>query len=255
MRVLMVANFIALLKKEFKVYLNSFIVYATSTIFLLLSGYFFFTAVIRFDTFLINQRINITEGLFRQFFMDMDHVICLTIPLLTMRLFSEEKKSGTIELLLTYPVRDMEIILAKFFACVSVYTLMLSLTAVYPYLLSTIWDIEVAPVLSGYLALFLIGCACISLGMLISSFTRDQIVAAMVTFGVILLFLSMAFSAGWAGPVGQKILIHLSFLEHSDQFAQGVIDTRSIVHCIVFTVCFMLFTYESLRSRLWRGPR
>jgi len=251
----MVANFIALFKKESMVYLNSFILYATSTIFLLLCGYFFFTDVIRFDTFLINQRISITEGLFRQFFMDMDHVICLTIPLLTMRLFSEEKKSGTIELLLTYPVRDMEIILAKFVSCVCVYTLMLSLTAIYPYLLSTIWDIEVAPVLSGYLGLFLIGCSCISLGLLISSFTKDQIIAAMVTFGIMLLFLSVAFSAGWAGSVGQDILIHLSFLEHSDRFARGIIDTRSVVHCIIFTACFILFTYESLRSRLWRGLR
>ncbi|RLB08583.1 MAG: ABC transporter permease, partial [Deltaproteobacteria bacterium] len=111
------SKFFPLLKKEFYIYINSFILYAVFTIFLLLSGYFFFTDVIRFDTFLIDTGISLTEGLFRQFFLDMVHVICLTIPLLTMKLFSEEKKTGTIELLLTYPVRDIDIIMAKYVSC------------------------------------------------------------------------------------------------------------------------------------------
>jgi len=248
-------NLIPLLKKEFQIYINSFILYAVVTIFLVLSGYFFFTAVIRFDTFLINERISIQEGLFRQFFLDMVHVICLTIPLLTMRLFAEENRTGTIELLLTYPVKDMEIILAKYVACLIVFSIMLALTGVYIFFIVDIWKIEVKAVLAGYLGLFLLGCAFVSVGILVSSFTKDQITAAMVTFGVCLFFLSIAFNAGWAGFTGQKILTHLSFLEQTNKFAKGIIETASIAHFIIFTISFIFFTRESLRSRYWRGLR
>ncbi len=248
-------NLYSLLKKEFNMYINSFVLYAVVTIFLVLSGYFFFTAVLRFDTFLINQRVSITEGIFRQFFLDMVHVICLTIPLLTMRLFAEEKKTGTIELLLTYPVKDIEIILAKYLACLMVFSVMLAMTGVYALTISYIWKIEVKPVLAGYLGLFLLGCSFISIGILISSFTKDQITAAMVTFGICLFFLTIAFNAGWAGFTGQKILVHLSFLEHVNNFGKGIIRLSSVVHFVVFTVCFILFTRESWRSRYWRGLR
>lgn len=248
-------NLYPLMKKEVNMYINSFILYAVITIFLVLSGYFFFTAAIRFDTFLINQRVSITEGLFRQFFLDMVHVICLTIPLLTMRLFAEENKTGTIELLLTYPVKDIEIILAKYIVCLLVFFTMLAMTGVYVVTVSSIWKIEVKPVLAGYLGLFLLGCSFISVGILISSFTKDQITAAMVTFGICLFFLSIAFNAGWAGFTGQKILVHISFLEQVNNFGKGVIKISSIVHFIVFTLCFILFTCESLRSRYWRGLR
>jgi len=250
-----VSKFFPLLKKEFYIYINSFILYAVFTIFLLLSGYFFFTDVIRFDTFLIDEGVSLTEGLFRQFFLDMVHVICLSIPLLTMKLFSEEKKTGTIELLLTYPVRDMDIIMAKYVSCLVIYTIMLLMTLIYPFSISRIWPIDVKAVFSGYLGLFLIGSSFISIGLLVSSFTKDVIVSAMVTFGICLFFLTIAFNAGWAGYTGQKILVHLSFLEHINKFGKGVIETASIFHCVIFTVCFIFFTYESLKSRYWRGLR
>lgn len=246
-------NIVPLLKKEFQIYVNSFILYAVVTIFLILSGYFFFTAVIRFDTFLINERVSIQEGLFRQFFLDMVHVICLTIPLLTMRLFAEENRTGTIELLLTYPVKDMEIILAKYIACLVVFSIMLAFTGAYVFSITGIWSINIKAVLAGYLGLFLLGCAFISVGILVSSFTKDQITSAMITFGICLFFLSIAFNAGWAGFTGQKILTHLSFLEQTNKFAKGIIESASITHFVVFTVCFILFTRESLRSRYWRG--
>ncbi len=248
-------NFWAIFGKELYEYVNSFILYAIAAIFLLLSGYFFFTDVIRFDTFLIDQGISVTEGLFRQFFLDMVHVLCLTIPLLTMRLFAEEKKTGTIELILTYPIRDMELILAKYTVCLFIFTLMLVLTFAYPIFIFHFWKFNVEVILSGYLGLFLVGSSFISVGLLISSFTKDQITAAMVTFGICLLFLTIAFNAGWAGFKGQKILVHLSFLEHVNKFANGIIDSSSIIHCFVFTICFILFTRESLRSRYWRGLR
>ncbi len=170
-----------------------------------------------------------------------------------MRLFAEEKKLGTSELLFTFPLRDGEILLGKFTACLFIYVLMLALTFLYPLLLCSVWDLEIAPILSGYLGILLIGCAFISLGIFVSSFTENQIVAAMVTFAILLFLGIIAFNAGKTNAVMERILIHLSFLEHLDAFAKGVINTKSIIYCLNFTFFFLFLTLQSLKSNRWRG--
>jgi ABC-2 type transport system permease protein len=248
-------NFFLIYKKELLSYFDSFMAYIACATFLLLSGYFFYTDVVYFDTFLTIRGINIAEGLMRQFFHDLNLVMLPIIPLFTMRLFAEEKKMGTIELLFTSPIKDWEIILGKFFACLSVITIVLALTLLYQVQIMTIWKIEIGPLISGYLGLFLMGCCFISLGILVSSLTDNQLIAAMITFGLLLFFYVIAFNAGMGSRLIENILLHLSFLEHFDTFARGVIDTKSIIHSLCFILFFLYLNLQSLQSRRWMGLR
>jgi len=180
-------------------------------------------------------------------------IMLLMVPLLTMRLFSEEKKSGTIELLLTYPVTDMEVILGKFFACLTVFLLMLLLTATYPVLLFVFGEPEVGPVLTGYVGLVLMGAAFISLGIFTSSLTENQIIAATLSFGILFLFFMMGYSISLMGPILGNLMIYISLIGHLEGFAKGVIDTMDIIYYAVFITLFIFLTLRVLESKKWRG--
>jgi ABC-2 type transport system permease protein len=180
-------------------------------------------------------------------------ILLFIMPLLTMRLFAEEKRQGTIELLLTYPVRDLAAVLAKFAACLAVYVVMLGLTGVYPVLLVTFAQPEVGPILAGYLGLLLLGAAFISLGALASSLTENQIVAAAITFGVLLIFWVIGWSSQFAGSDVGWLLSHLSLLDHFDNFPKGIIDTKDVIFYLNFMVLCLFLTLRSLESHRWRG--
>jgi ABC-2 type transport system permease protein len=266
-------NFIAICKKEFISYFCSPIAYVVITMFLIISGYFFqgilgsyiqiSFAAMR-DPY-IAQFLNFTEGIFRPLFGNTSIVMLLMMPLLTMRLLAEEKKNGTFELLLTYPIRDIETVLAKFAACLLVFAIMLGLTLVYPLFLKSLewkflWgefaqtvNLEMGPLLSSYLGLLLMGGAFIAFGLLASSLTSNQIVAAVISFGALLLFWVIGFSAQTAGPVLGNILKHLSLLDHFDTFSKGVIDSRDVIYYLNFTVFCLFLTLRSLESNKWRG--
>ncbi len=266
-------NFIAICKKELSSYFYSPIAYVVITIFLILSGYFFqgilgsyiqiSFAAMR-DPY-IAQFLNFTEGIFRPLFGNTSIVMLLMMPLLTMRLLAEEKKNGTFELLLTYPIRDIETVLAKFAACLLVFAIMLGLTLVYPLFLKSLewkflWgefaqtvNLEMGPLFASYLGLLLMGGAFIAFGLLASSLTSNQIVAAVISFGALLLFWVIGFSAQTAGPVLGNILKHLSLLDHFDTFSKGVIDSRDIIYYSNFTVFCLFLTLRSLESNKWRG--
>ena len=178
-------NFFPILKKELRSYFSSLIAYIVLTVFLALSGYFFYTNLILFVTW---GGSSIQEGLWQYHFHDMRKFLLFTFPLLTMRLFAEEKKLGTIELLFTYPFRDIEILLGKFLACMTMLSIMLGLTLIYPVILAIVDQVEVGPLVASYLGLFLLGSAFVSCGIMISSLTENQIVAALVTYGCLLVF-------------------------------------------------------------------
>jgi len=255
------SSFWPILKKELRSYFVSPIAYVVMVMFLAIAGYFFYSSFAFFNFLgfqamsnpMMARSLNVTEGVLRPLYSNLGVILLFIMPLLTMRLFAEEKKQGTIELLLTYPVRDWAAVLAKFTACLAVYLLMLALTALYPVLLVIFARPEVGPILSGYLGLFLLGAAFIALGALASSLTENQIVAAAISFGALLLFWVLGWSSQFAGSGAGWLLSHLSLLEHFDSFPKGIIATQDVVFYLSFMVFCLFLTLRSLESHRWRG--
>ena len=254
-------NIYPIFKKEVSSYFGSPTAYIVITIFLLISGYFFYSGFAFFSLIsfrsmgnpAILQQLNINEGVVKPLYGNISIILLLIIPLLTMRLFAEEKKSGTIELLLTYPVKDSEAILGKFFACAFLLFFMLLLTGFYPLLLILFAKPEIEPILSIYLGLFLMGISFIALGTFASSLTENQIVAASITFGTLLFFFVIGWASSLVGSTFGKVLEHLSIMEHFSNFAKGIIETKDIIYYVNFTIFFLFLTSSSLESKKWRG--
>jgi ABC-2 type transport system permease protein len=250
----------AILKRELYVYFSSPIAYVVMTVFLLLSGYFFYSSFAYFSMISMQamrmpgvEGINVTDMVLQPMFGNMSVIMLLMMPLLTMRLFAEEKKAGTLELVLSYPVREAELLFGKFAACMVVFFIMLVLTWLYPFLLWLYAKPDVGAIVTGYLGLFLMGAAFIALGLMVSSLTENQIVAAAISFGAILMFWLVGWSEAFVGPVLGKVLSHISLLEHFENFSKGVIDTRDMIYYINFSILFLFMTMRSLESKRWRG--
>jgi ABC-2 type transport system permease protein len=174
-------------------------------------------------------------------------------PLITMRTYSEEKRSGTIELLLTSPITDWQIILGKFAGAMLLYVAMLAVTLIHIGLLFIYGNPEWKPIAAGYLGMLLMGGAFLSLGLFISSLTKNQIVAAMATFGVFLMLWVINWIASFVGPTAQQVLSGLSITEHFDDFAKGIIDTRHVIYYLSFIAFGLFLTAKSVDSERWRG--
>lgn len=254
-------NFIAIYKKELRNYFKSPIAYVAIAIFLVLSGFFFYNNFAYFNMVSMQAmrsrygapQLNMTEWVMRPLLGNISITLMFLIPLLTMRLFAEEKKSGTIEILFTYPVRDSEAILAKFASCLTVFCLMLALTGLYPSLMAMFGTIEAGPLIAGYIGLFLLGAAFISVGVFASSLTENQIVAAVITFGTLLFFWIIGWSSVFAGTRIAALLNYLSIIEHFDNFSRGILDTKDIVYYLTFSFFALFLTIRSLESKKWRG--
>ncbi len=252
---------LAVFKKEMRSYFASPIAYAIFAIFLVISGYFFYAILSYFSLVSMQASmnpalasgLNVTDGIFRPLFTDMSVILLFMMPLLTMRLFAEERKQGTLELLLTYPLRDGEILLGKFLAATFLCALLLLATAIYPLLLGLWSDIELYPILTGYLGLLLLAMAFISLGILFSSLTENQIVAAVLAFGALLLFWIIGWSATIAEGDWGLLFRHLSIFEHFTSFARGVFETKDLAYYLGVTSFFLFATLKSLEVRRWKG--
>ncbi len=246
-------TFLALFRKELLSYVVSPLFYVVAAVFLCLSGYYFYTDLIFFVTF--GFGMNILENFWQLLLVDLRLVMLLSIPLLTMRLFAEEKKLGTIELLLTYPVRDGEVFLAKFAACAVVFGIMLAGTLLYPIYVSVLQPFPWPPLVAGYLGLFLLGLSFIACGVFVSSLTESQVVAGMATMGILLLFWIMSWNEAATSPGLLRILVRVSMFDHFQTFARGVIDARDLAYFLSFIGFFGFLTLRVLESRKWRGRR
>ncbi len=255
------SKIIAIYNKELKYYFQSVTAYVTITIFLFLSGYFFHS-IFKYYNFLSYQAaknqyfpdsLNLIEGVMRPLLNNISIVLLLVLPLLTMRLLSEEKKQGTFELLLSYPVSDLSVVLGKFGAALTTFTVMMGGTLVCPILLAAFSAPEAGPIAAGYLGLFLLGCTFIAMGTFFSSLTSSQLVAGVATFGVSLFFLIIGWAAPFAGDTAAKILSQFSLLLHFDSFSKGIIDTRDITYYLFLTIFFLFLTLKSLESTRWRS--
>jgi ABC-2 type transport system permease protein len=254
-------NVLAIFKKEFRSYFTSPIAYVVLTIFALISGYFFYSLLAFFSLNSLQasfnpafaQSLNATEWIVRPLLRNIAVTMLLLMPAATMRLFAEEKKSGTIELLFTYPIRDWELVLGKFLAGLALYAGMLAVSLLDLMMLGFFARIEWGPVLTGYLGLLLLGMAFLGLGILASSLTENQIVAAVGAFGVLLLLWVIGWATESAGPTLGTLLSHLSIINHYDSFAKGVIESKDVVFYLNFTLLCLFLTLRSLESKRWRG--
>jgi len=253
-------NIWSLMKKEIGSYFGSPIAYVVLFAFTLIFGYFFYNLAIWFNLQAMQmaqnpyyaQQININEMVFSPLFHNMVLILILVTPLLTMRLLAEEKKNGTDELLYTSPLSVGQIILGKYLAALVMLALMLGLTALLSIFAFAFGNPEFAPWLTGYLALFLLGATCLAVGLFFSALTENQIVAAVLTFLTLLLFLvlnwlSQQGSGPWQGFVG-----YLSFSQHFEDMTRGILDTKDLVYFASFSFFGLFLAHSALQSRRWR---
>ncbi len=254
-------NILAIWQRELKGYFASPIAYVVLTVYLFLSGFFFYsilTAVVQ-STMMQSQfgqgaqPVDVPGIVSRSFFGTMSVVLLFMIPMLTMGLIAEEKKRGTIELLLTTPVGNFQAMMGKYLASLSFLVLMFLTSGITISALFIYGQPEWKPILSGYLGLLLYGAALLAVGLFISTLTENQIVAVVITFGVILvLWLIESFSAGAQG-VARDVLSYLSVIGHLDDFIKGVVDTSNVIFYLTFAFVGLFLTYRSLESMRWRS--
>ena len=183
-------------KKEMRLYFTSPVAYVVLFIFLVVMGWFFST-ILNYYTLASMQSamnpamgrdLNVIDSVMRPLFGNISVILVLAlVPFVTMRLIAEERQTGTIELILTYPVRDWEVLIGKYLAALGLYVVLLILTLLYPLILAYFTRVEWGAVLSGYLGLLLMGASFLAVGLFASSLTSSQIVAAVWTFGILLL--------------------------------------------------------------------
>jgi ABC-2 type transport system permease protein len=253
-------NIWTIAKKELRTYFTSPIAYVIITVFLVLVGFFFYSLLWWFNSqalqmsqnqYYANQ-ININQMVYQPLFNNISVILLLMIPLLTMRLFAEEKKVGTEELLYTSPISVWQIILGKYGASLLVLLAMLGLTALLSIFTFLFGNPELAPVLNGYLGLFLMGASFIAIGIFFSSLTENQIVAAILTFGALLLFWIINWASSSASGIWKDVLNYLSFFQHFDNMTQGILDTTDLVYYLSISGFGLFLTHSAIQSRRWR---
>lgn len=247
-------------KKELVSYFTSPIAYIVIAIFILLSGFFFYSLVWWFNTQAMQmaqnpyyfQQVNINQMVFAPLFHNLSIILLLMLPVVSMRLFSEEKKMGTEELLFTSPVSVIQIILGKYLAALIVLLAMLVLSAIPTIFTFIHGNPEPVPYLLGYLGLFLLGAAFLALGLFWSALTENQIVSAVLTFGTLLLFWVLSWAAYSARGLWQDVLNYLSFFEHFDGMTKGILDTSDLVYYLSFAFFGLFLTHSVIQFRRWR---
>ena len=250
------SNVLAIAGKELKAYYSSPIAYVVLGFFALMFGFFFYSLLLYFDRQSLQaagQPVNVNEQFLRPVFLNATVIFLFVLPLVTMRTYSEEKRSGTIELLLTAPLTDLQIILGKFLGAMGLYASMLAITLVHVGLLFKFGDPEWRPIVTTYLGLLLMGGCFVSAGLLISSLTKNQIVAGMITFGVFLMLWVINWIASFMGPTTQQVLNYLSITDHLDDFTKGILDTKHLVYYVSFITFGLFLTARSVDTERWRG--
>ncbi|OGK78172.1 MAG: ABC transporter permease [Candidatus Rokubacteria bacterium GWC2_70_16] len=248
-------------KKEMRLYFGSPVAYVVGTFFLVISGWFFSQILFFYNMSSMQaamqpqmgQSLNPTEAILRPLFSNMSVVLLFFMPMVTMRLFAEEKRSGTIELLLTYPVRDGEVLLGKFLAAGALYVLLLALTLLYPGMVGYFARVEWGAVLTGYLGLLLLGGTFLSVGLLLSSMTENQIVAGFATFGILLALWVVGWGADFAGGTLRTVLQYVAITDHMDSFSKGVLDTKDVVYYLTAMAFALFLALRSLEAKRWKG--
>ena len=255
------SNILAIAHKELKGYFASPIGYIVVGFAAILFGQFFLGLLYFFDRSQLQagsgfqgpQAVNVNEMLIGPLFLNVSVILLFILPLVTMRIYAEEKRSGTIELLLTAPLTDMQIVMGKFIGALILYAAMLGISVIHIGFLFTVCNPEWRPIATGYLGMLLMGGAFLSFGLFISSLTKNQIVAGVITFAVLLMFWIINWTASFAGTTTQAVLNYLSITGHLDDFTKGIVDTTHLVYYVSFIAFSLFLTVRSVDSERWRG--
>ena len=257
-------NILAIVERELRAYFTSPIAYVVLTIFVFVSGLFFRSILAQvLQMGLMSQlqaqqlgprAMDMPGMITRGFLSTMSVILLFVMPMLTMGLFSEEKKRGTIELLLTSPVTDLQVVLGKFFAAVAFFVILLLTTWIPTGFLYWYSSPASGPILTAYLGLLLYGLALMAIGLFISTLTENQIIAAVVSFGIVMvLWLVDVFANSVDSSNGKAVLTYLSVLNHLDDFMKGVLSTSHIIFYLSLMLIALFLTYRSIDSLRWRG--
>lgn len=229
--------------KETKTYFSTPMAYIVAAVFLALTGYLFIADILG-SVF--------SEASIKGFLGPSIFILVFLAPLLTMRLLAEEQKLGTLELLLTAPIHDWQVVLGKFLASFLFFVGTLFFTLYYVILIAWFGTPDMGPVFTGYLGLILYGAAALAIGLLASSLSPNQIVAAVLGFGILLLLYWIDMAAPFLGGAAKTLITQLSMREHFDDFTRGVIATPSVIYYITVVIVFLFLAVRSLESHRWR---
>jgi len=255
-----VRNIWTIYRKELKSYFASPIAYLLIAVFALIFGYFFYVATAIFVTRSVESQMmgrgmpmDVNEWVIRPLLMNVSVIGLFLIPMVTMRLFAEEKRSGTIELLMTSPVRDMEVILGKWLAALTLYGSILAVSGLNMAFLFLYGKPDWRPIVIGYLGLLLQGGCLLAVGTFISTTTRNQIIAGGATFAASLLLWILDWVSAYETAAWAKVLSYLSVVTHFEPFSKGVLDTKDIVFYVSMIFFGLFLTGRSLESLRWRA--
>ncbi len=231
-------NIYYVFKKELKSYFVSPLAYTVVAVFLFITGYFFYVIL-----------ANTHDASLRILFGNMSIILLLISPVLTMRLVAEERKLGTDEFLLTAPLKSVEVVLGKYFAAVCLFLFMAVLSLEYFIVLKHVGDPEMGPIYTGYFGLMLLGATYCAVGIFTSALSDNQMVSAMLGFGILLMFWVIDWFSSVASPAWSRFLNSLSMLSHFDSFQKGVIDTTDLFYFFAIIFLFLFITTKLVESK------
>ena len=254
------SNTITIWRKELQSYFRSPIAYGVMAFFALIAGYFFYVSVVYFVRMSVqssmmgqSQPMSVNESVVRPLLGNLSVIGLFLIPMITMRLFAEEKRSGTIELLVTSPVKDLAIIMGKWLAALTLYAAMLAVSLLSMLTLFFYGKPDVRPMVAGYLGLLLLGGSLLAIGTFVSTCTKNQIVAGVAGFGVCLMLWVLDWLSSFQDSVVGKVVSYISVLQHFDSFSKGVIDSRDVIYYLSAIFIGLFLTARSLESLRWRA--
>lgn len=235
-------NVPVLFRRELSSYFLSPIAYIVIAVFLIYTGFFFSTSL--FDNKVVTLRFNV---------MYIQFILPFLVPIITMRLFSEEVKSGTIETLMTAPVTDFEVVMGKFLAAFGLYNVMILSTLIYVVFLSWVGAPDYGSIITSYIGLALMGSVYISVGLLTSAVTKNQIVSAVIGIVGLLFLLVIGFVHYIAGEgFLSECLKYVGTFDHWETFTKGLVDSRDIIYYLTLTLLLLFITIRIVESRKWR---
>ena len=253
-------NVLLICSKEFRSYFTSPIAYAVMALFALIFGFGFYTATrdmlqlgLRAQMMGQQQPMSVNDQVIRPLLGFASTIALFMIPMITMRLLAEEKRTGTIELLLTSPVKDIEIVLGKWMGAVLLYMCVLGMSVLNVAMLFIWGKPDLKPVLVAYLGLLLQGGCLLAIGTFISTTTKNQIVAGGVTFFVCLLLWLLSWFTAFDTSASASVINYVSIVTHMDNFSKGIISMKDVLYYVTFIFFALFITNRALESLRWRS--